>query len=488
MFPTIARRIALLLFTLLSPRTLLAQDGTPDGAFAFDMSGHFGAWFDYLPGGSVGETAQAVVVHEGGFITVVGHFQKPGTNDYDCGILRTLPHASGYDTRFMPPNGFGALSFNLGGNNDDVCYAMLKLPSNEVLIAGGSGVLAVGERAGTLIKLRGDGSLDPTFFGDGMFDTFTDLGLSEPGAAITFEHLPRLSSGFVLPAGNIVRGDISRAFVLRMSGGAVDAAFNGGVALELGDKNLSSLTLTGVAEDSQLRLHLLGTAHDPLDAGVPHHGLLMRLLPDGSLDPAFSDDGRVELPQCRGTGALAFDADGILVGCGPPIDAGLSGVLRLRADGSIDTSFGVAGHAEMRFEPFDSNTGTGLFGSGMGPPTALQVFNDGTIVGLGTYQVRRESVPAQGRTDLAVARLRANGQPDLDFGHGNLYGSAHYRFSRLITIDGRSETGTAMALDDDGSLIVVGSRSRETATPGTAEFLAARLLNRGNGVFSNGFE
>lgn len=484
-----ARLFALTAWALLTTlaSTARANDGTPDPGFANGI-GHFGAWFDYLPGGSAGETATAVIVHEGGFVTVVGHFQKPGTDDFDCGIVRTLPNAGGYDTTFMPPNGYGPLSFNLGGNNDDVCHAMLKLAFNEVLIAGGSGILAAGERAGTLIKLLANGSLDPTFFSDGVFDTFTDLGLSEPGAAITFEHLPRLSSGYVMPAGNIVRGDNSRAFVVRISGGAVDVTFNGGLALELGDNTLPSLILTGVADDSQLRLHLLGTALDPIDAGVPHHGLLMRLLPDGSLDTAFSDDGRLELPQCSGTGALTFDASGILVGCGPPDGGPLSGVLRLHADGSVDTSFGLNGHAPMRMESWDTNAG---LGAGMGPPVALQTFNDGTIVGLGTYQVRRESVPAQGRTDLAVARLHANGQPDVGFGSfdrdGNPHGTAHYRFGMLIDRDARSETGTAMTLDDDGNLIVVGSRSRSTS-PGAAEFLTARLFNRGDGVFSNGFE
>ncbi len=489
-----ARLFALTAWALLTTlaSTALASDGTPDPGFGFAGNGHFGAWFDYLPGGSAGETATAVIVHEGGFVTVVGHFQKPGTDDFDCGIVRTLPNAGGYDTTFMPPNGYGPLSFNLGGNNDDVCHAMLKLAFNEVLIAGGSGILAAGERAGTLIKLLANGSLDPTFYGDGMFDTSSDLGLSEVGAAITFEHISASTgSPRVVVAGNILRdsGLYSRAFVLGLNGFAVDPAFNAGEALEIGDTTLPSLALTAVKEDAQLRVHLLGYALDPTDvAGVPHHGLLLRLLPNGSLDPTFSDDGRLELPQCSGTGALTFDASGILVGCGPPDGGPLSGVLRLHADGSVDTSFGLNGHAPMRMESWDTNTG---LGAGMGPPVALQTFNDGTIVGLGTYLVRRESVPAQGRTDLAVARLHANGQPDTSFGSfdrdGNPHGTAHYRFGQLIDRDARSETGTAMTLDEDGSLIVVGSRSRSTS-PGAAEFLTARLFNRGEGVFSNGFE
>ena len=54
-----------------------------------------------------------------------------------------------------------------------------------------------------------------------------------------------------------------------------------------------------------------------------------------------------------------------------------------------------------------------------------------------------------------------------------------------VVLDASMEVRSAVLY---GSLIVVGSRSRETAVPGTSEFLTARLINRGEGVFGNGFE
>lgn len=466
-------------------------DGAPDPAFGTAGDGHFGAWFDHLPGGSAGESAEALVVHEGGAITVVGTFRKPGTLDSDCGILRARPHAAGYDTAFMPPLGYGPISLDLGGDNDDTCHAMLGLAGDEVLIAGGSGTLVPGERAGTLIKLAADGSRDVTFYDDGVFDTATDLGLREPGAAIAFRHIvASTGSRRILLAGNIVRdgGGSSRAVLLGLDGFAIDPTFNAGAALELGDGTLPSLELTAVAEDALLRMHVLATARDLRDTGLPTHGVLLRLRADGSADSAFGDAGRVRLPQCAYTGALAFDADGILVGCMPPNGGAQAGVLRLRADGGVDATFGVDGHAELRMEAADDSSGVG---AGIGPPRALlSSSRDGSIVALGTYLVQRELVAAQGRTDLAVARLSADGRPDRGFGgagrDGVRRGSAHYRFGMLVDRDARSETGTAMALDEDGGLLVVGARSR-AGLPDASEFLVAKLVNRGNRIFSDGF-
>lgn len=485
--------IGILIVSLCQGRAIAAPDGSPDPSFGFAGDGHFGAWFDYLPGGSEGESAQALVVHEGGGVTVVGHFRKPGSSDIDCGIVRTLPDASGYDTRFMPPNGYGPISFNIGGDNDDVCHAMIGLADDGVLIAGGSGFLLPGERVGTLLRLRGDGSLDVDFFDDGMFDTSTDMGLSEPGAAITFEHLvASAGSTRLLLAGNIQRdgGVRSRAFLVGFDGLALDPGFNAGVALELGHPVLPDLRLTAAVEDASLRFVLLATAFDGVDAGVQSRGVLLRRRADGSADTTFGSGGRVDLPLCVATGALAIDAaGGFLVGCAPPTGDAPAGVLRLRADGVVDAGFGVDGFAELRMESWDDGSGVG---AGMGAPTALlSSHRDGSIVALGTYLVRRDLVPSQGRTDLGVARLHADGRPDRGFGRsdrdGVRHGSAHYRFGALIDRDARGETGTAMALDEDGGLIVVGSRTRDVRA-GAAEFLVAKLVNRGNGVFASGFE
>lgn len=485
--------VGILLIALVQGRAAAGTEGSPDPSFGFAGDGHFGAWFDYLPGGSEGETARALLVHEGGGVTVVGHFRKPGSNDTDCGIVRTLPDASGYDTRFMPPNGYGPISFDIGVDNDDVCHAMLGLADDGLLIAGGSGFLSPGERVGTLVRLHGDGSLGAGFFDDGVFDTATDMGLVEPGAAITFEHLvASTGSTRILLAGNILRdgGVRSRVLLVGFDGLALDPGFSAGAALEIGHPVLPDLRLTAAVEDASLRFVLLATAFDGVDAGVPSRGVLLRRRADGSADGSFGSGGRVDLPQCAATGALALDAaGGFLVGCAPPLGDAPAGVLRLRADGAVDTGFGVDGFAELRMESWDDGSGVG---AGMGAPTALlSSQRDGSIVALGTYLVRRDLVTSQGRTDLGVARLHADGRPDRGFGRsdrdGVRHGSAHYRFGTLIDRDARGETGVAMALDEDGGLIVVGSRTRDVRA-GAAEFLVAKLVNRGNGVFASGFE
>jgi uncharacterized delta-60 repeat protein len=57
---------------------------------------------------------------------------------------------------------------------------------------------------------------------------------------------------------------------------------------------------------------------------------VIRLLPDGGLDPTFGTDGVAEIPG-RGTNAMALQPDGRIVIAGVG-----AGVLRLNADGTLD--------------------------------------------------------------------------------------------------------------------------------------------------------
>ncbi len=190
-----------------------AQPGALDLGFA-NGNGYFGAWFDYLPGGSSDEVATAVVRHDDGRLTVVGHFAHADGSNRDCGLLRTDADAASYDVSFLPPSGFGAIAIDNGGDDDDVCMAALDRGAMTVLVAGGSGLLAPGERSGTLLLLSADGSLDPSFFDDGVFQTVGDLGLYESGLSVTFERLRAMPDGGVLVAGQLSRNGAGERVVL----------------------------------------------------------------------------------------------------------------------------------------------------------------------------------------------------------------------------------------------------------------------------------
>ncbi len=90
---------------------------------------------------------------------------------------------------------------------------------------------------------------------------------------------------------------------------------------------------------------------------------LIRLNADGSLDNSFSGDGKVLETNVLGRAfAVALQPDGKILAAGDiPLDAqgtGISGemfVTRLHADGTVDTSFGIAGSRIQRMP-----SGTGL--------------------------------------------------------------------------------------------------------------------------------
>ncbi len=130
-------------------------------------------------------------------------------------------------------------------------------------------------------------------------------------------------------------------------------------------------------------------------------GAVVRVLPDGRLDPSFGTNG-VSTPggELFYSQSLALQADGkVLI-------SGLDGsnplvvpVLRLLPDGTLDPSFGQGGRAEL-----------GLLGAEHYGVVDLQLAPDGAIVGVA--RVTRDI----GCTGALVFRLLPTGEPDRSFG------------------------------------------------------------------------
>jgi uncharacterized delta-60 repeat protein len=127
------------------------------------------------------------------------------------------------------------------------------------------------------------------------------------------------------------------------------------------------------------------------------NGMVARLAPDGTLDPAFGDDGIVEdlLASAR---ALVPRGDGTWLVAGTSFTDG-AGVAAVLADGSADPAFGMAGIATY---------------NSMAPPevlTHMALAPDGSIFALGRRLPSEESI---------LARLDASGQLDGSFGTAGL--------------------------------------------------------------------
>jgi uncharacterized delta-60 repeat protein len=160
---------------------------------------------------------------------------------------------------------------------------------------------------------------------------------------------------------------------------------------------------------------------------------LIRLVPDGSLDPTFGTGGRVYTqasPQGSGCGGMSLQPDGRIVafgGVGAPAPIyGDFAVLRYLSDGSLDPSFGAGGIAVT------------TFGASAGD-TAGAVAPDGRIVAVG-YALG----PVE--FDWGLAGYLADGQPDHAFGS----------MGWLTTDFGAHDNARAVAIQPDGRIVAAG--------------------------------
>lgn len=426
------------------------------------------------------------------------------------------------------PLGSGFAPFDLGGSNADTAAAVVVQPDGKVIVVG-----TVATGAGTwspaLARFLPNGTLDATFGSGGRVVDPLGIG-NQTGAAA---HL--LPTGRILVAGTLESGPPgnSEFYVLRLlENGSVDGTFGtfGFTLVPFDVGGDLTDTLAAMTVDRNDRILLAGSVDvspTDIDFGVA------RLLVDGGLDTGFSGDGMATVPISAAGGidgalAIAYHTTGIVVG-GATWTTDLGGhfdfaLARLAGDGALDGSFGVGGKVVMpwalggnnndfcwglgiwpdgeivaasdvataanewqwmlqRFSP----TGTYLDGvistfcdSPTPPcptppqdsPRALLLQGDGKILiaGFGSG--------ASGTRDFAVARLyRALGF-DASFGAG---GRRTYDLG--WGIGAYSDTGTAMAFDRDGRIVVAGSA--EWNGPDT-DFAWARFDNAY--IFADGFD
>jgi uncharacterized delta-60 repeat protein len=196
---------------------------------------------------------------------------------------------------------------------------------------------------------------------------------------------------------------------------------------------------------------------------------------DGDLDPTFDADGQVTtdyLGQPLGLGghdrasAIALQSDGKIVVAGFVGNAVFDlvlGLARYNPDGSLDTTFGVAGSGKLEipflagFTPSERE----------GVDVAIQP-GDGRIVIAGTI------LSGDGfTTDFGIARFEPDGTLDASFGTGGLvttdFGSPGDQFA---TSDGAA----SVALQSDGKIVVAGFARKNG---GPSHFALARYETDG---------
>jgi uncharacterized delta-60 repeat protein len=303
------------------------RDGTPDPSFG--VGGKAIAAI-----GSREDVARAIAVQPDGRIVVAGlSYQRRA--DYDFALLRFMPDGTP-DARFGEQ---GRVVTDFGGDSDRA-HSLLLMPDGRIVAGGQTNVNRGSSGVDfALARYLADGRLDTGFGNAGKVVAAIlpgNTGDVVRGLALqTVAGSPRL-----LAVGG--EGDFTAARFTES--GALDASFGSGGRVA---------GLFGVSIGSAHAVAVLPSGEAVLAGHVGHDFAAVRLMPDGTLDPRFgpTGDGRFRHAMSatnwdEATG-VARHADGRLLLAGWVYSgtgtAGDFGVLRLTADGRLDTGFGQGG-------------------------------------------------------------------------------------------------------------------------------------------------
>jgi uncharacterized delta-60 repeat protein len=262
--------------------------------------------------------AYAMAIQPDGRMVAAGTSNQGVSPDF--AVARYLNDGS-LDTSF---NGTGKWTMNVNGGADWVRDMVIQPDGKIVVVSSSSGI--------DVVRLNADGTLDTSFDGDGWAHT----ALADDGYDVELQ-----ADGKIVIAGRETAPD-NRFTVVRLNtNGSVDTTFDGD-GLAVIDFGAGSDIAYALVVQPDGKLVLGGQAGNGfLDFG------LVRLNTNGSLDTSFDGDGKAQISVSAGndTGqGMVLQPDGKLVLVGSSSVHGVT-LLRVNADGSIDTSFSGDGIA-----------------------------------------------------------------------------------------------------------------------------------------------
>jgi len=180
--------------------------------------------------------------------------------------------------------------------------------ASDVAIQSDGAIILVGTAGEDLavVRLLSDGSLDPTFDGDGK--AILDLGAEDSGYGAALQ-----ADGKIVVAGEVFTPGNRDAIVVRTTGsGALDSTFDSDGVVSVGfGNNFEQFDDVAIQPDGKIVV-----AGNSGAAGV-YDFIVGRLLPDGSLDPAFDGGGVIlDFGGDDRARAVAVQADGKILAAG----------------------------------------------------------------------------------------------------------------------------------------------------------------------------
>lgn len=324
-------------------------------------------------------------------------------------LLTALWHPVSSQNYFYPDSTFEADGFAIPQfAGDDRANALAIQPGDgKIVVAGANGEHCL------VARLLPNGLIDNTFatngyltfkFGITPFDTEgTVIALQADGKIVVGGGTPfDPSLARLLPNGNF------------------DPIFGTGGKLVVNPADFVSIEMIqGLVIQPDQKILVLATAW-PVDGTGNWVTLAVRLLPDGSLDPAFSGDGVAEIDFQAGTSEhctdLVLQPDGKIIAAA---NGSTGAIVRLLPNGALDQTFGNAG----------------IFQFPQGRIYDLELAADGKIIAAG-----------EDGGKLLLARLNTGGAFDASFGSGGLV---------LTSLMSGSVRANAIAIQPDDQKIVV---------------------------------
>jgi uncharacterized delta-60 repeat protein len=363
-----------------------------------------------------------VAIQPDGKIVVAGEAGVGGRNTR-MAIVRYDTDGS-LDTSFGGADGKVTIDFT---PSNDFAYAVRIQPDGKIVLAGAAGYFKPDSRF-ALARLTPDGSLDPTFGGDGTVTTNVTPSYDwANGMALQ-------PNGKLVLVGSISAGPSNgKIGVLRYRpNGSLDAGFSGdGIVRVDPTPTYDDGLAVGLESDGQIIIAGGAGFDGPNERFVAyafHH--------DGSLDPTFGGDGKVltdVTPAADVPFGIAIQGDGnIVVAGGAALGNHMDpkfALVRYERDGSLDPAFAGDGTVITNFTPYDD----GAYSVALDP--------DGNIVAAG---LAGNNGPAP---RFAVARYLTDGTLDATFGGDGKVST---------NISSHFDSAWSVATQADGSIVCSG--------------------------------
>ncbi|RYD17040.1 MAG: hypothetical protein EOP88_28675, partial [Verrucomicrobiaceae bacterium] len=248
--------------------------------------------------------------------------------------------------------------------------------------------------------------------------------------------------------------------------GTLDTSFSGdgGVITDVGFGSVDVASCVAVQSDGKIIVggHTHATGFDTF--------LLLRYNTNGTLDSTFGTEGRVIFSHLSSTDdqarAIAIQSDGKIVLTGVSHLGGgeYLALARFTKDGSPDTAFSDDGFREYTFNGVEFGTSVAIQKDGKivaAGYTNLKIQSDGKIL-IGGHSTLSN--------DFVLARLNADGTPDLPFGGSNN--------GRIVNSFGATDIATSLVLQPDGKAILAGYSNADLVTTNN-DFALARYNTDG---------